>query len=408
MAAHVIERTEQGRQAAALLRTGGFSTAGLMKQRVFERLQAGAPAQAAGATSLQTVALEAAARRSFEVKRAYFFGDRRSDFDLGHMADGSFRADKDLLGGKGGGLHEMSAEGIPVPPGFTIPTTETQRYLREGTGQLPEGLMDVVRAQVKLVEGSTGKKFGDDQNPLLVSVRSGARESMPGMMDTILNLGLNDRTVEGLARATGDERFAWDSYRRFLQMFSNIVFGLDKDILEHVLAEKKKELGVKLDTELKTEDLKDLVLRYKARLSELQMAVPQDVEQQLSFAIEAVMKSSNNERAVVYKRMFKLPMDMVSAVNVQAMVFGNMGEDSATGVGFTRDPATGENVFYGEFLQNAQGEDVVAGIRTPRKIAELEALIPGAYAQLREITSGLERSRKNIQDFEYTIERGRL
>lgn len=403
-----VERTLAGKQVAGLLRTSGFSTEGLMRQTVLERLQTRAGVSAVGAPTIESASLEAAARRSFQIKRSYFFGEGNSTFDLGQMPDGSFKADKYILGGKGRGLHEMTAAGIPVPPGLTIPTTETQRYLREAAGKLPDGLMNAVRKDIENVETATGKIFGDGRDPLLFSVRSGAAESMPGMMDTVLNLGLNDKTVEGLAKATGNERFAWDSYRRFLQMFSNVVFGLDKNVLEHILAAKKNELDINLDTQFITEDLKNLVARYRAKLGELGMDVPQNVEQQLALAIEAVMKSSNNERAIQYKRMFNLPADMVSAVNVQTMVFGNLGEDCATGVGFTRSPATGEKEFYGEFLQNAQGEDVVAGVRTPRPVAELEIAMPDAFGQLVALTTRLERHYKNVQDFEYTIERGKL
>ncbi|OGB89775.1 pyruvate, phosphate dikinase [candidate division WOR-1 bacterium RIFCSPHIGHO2_01_FULL_53_15] len=335
---------------------------------------------------------------------AYFFGDGRSEF----RPDGGFKPDKDTLGGKGANLHSMTEAGISVPPGFTIPTTETNRYFVQDNGQLPDGLMDVVMQKVEMVEAATGNKFGDEDRPQLFSVRSGAKFSMPGMMDTILNLGLNNKTVLGLAKAANNERFAWDSYRRFIQMFSNVVLGVKKDVLEEILSEKKVSRGVKNDTELTVDDLKELVAEYKAKLKELGAEVPQDERRQLELAIEAVMKSSNNERAIVYKRDFNIPKEIVSAVNVQAMVFGNMGEDSATGVGFTRNPETGANEFYGEFLSNAQGEDVVAGVRTPLKLKRLAEVMPEAYAQLREVTTRLEKFFRNVQDFEFTIERGKL
>ena len=319
-------------------------------------------------------------------------------------------ADRKLLGGKGAGLAEMTKLGIPVPPGFTI-TTEVCRLFYRGGERLPDGLMEEVRRAMKRLEELTGKRFGDPENPLLVSVRSGAAISMPGMMDTVLNLGLNDRVAEGLARATGDERFAYDAYRRFIQLFGKIVLGVEESLFNRALEEIKRERGAEYDTDLDAEALKELVKRYKAIILErLGRPFPEDPYEQLEGAIAAVFRSWNSKRCVDYRRQFKITPDIAdgTAVNVVAMVFGNMGPDSSTGVVFTRDPATGEKGLYGDYLPNAQGEDVVAGIRTPRPIQELEAESPRLYRELVEISERLERYFKYPQDIEFTIERGKL
>ena len=331
-------------------------------------------------------------------KYVYFFG--------GGKAEGS-KDMKNLLGGKGANLHEMTNLGIPVPPGFTISTESCVHYFK--TGRYPEGLKQQVEEAVKRLEELTGKKFGSTENPLLVSVRSGARVSMPGMMDTILNLGLNDDAVKGLAKRTGDERFAYDSYRRFIQMFSEIVMGIPHKVFEELLDKKKKEKGVNLDYELDAGALKELVEEYKTKVRELTgKEFPQNPQEQLWMAIEAVFKSWNNKRAIEYRKLHRIPDDWGTAVNVQTMVFGNMGFDSATGVAFTRDPSTGEKILYGEYLPNAQGEDVVAGIRTPKPISELEKEMPEAYKQLVEIFDRLEKHYRDMMDLEFTIEKGKV
>ncbi len=302
---------------------------------------------------------------------------------------------RNLLGGKGANLAEMSRIGIPVPPGFTISTEACMEYF-EHNNQLPPGLMEEVRKNMARVEKDMGRKFGDPEKPLLVSVRSGARVSMPGMMDTVLNLGLNDQTVLGLAKETNNPRFAYDSYRRFIQMFGNVVFGIDSEHFEEELNKKKKEVGAKYDTDLSADDLKDLVERFKKIFkAHTGKDFPQDPWEQLTDAIMAVFRSWNTKRAQDYRRVNKIPEDWGTAVNVVTMVFGNMGEDSATGVAFTRDPATGEKRFFGEFLKNAQGEDVVAGIRTPQPINKagrtsadqitLEEEMPEVYKELENI-----------------------
>jgi len=331
----------------------------------------------------------------------------------GGRADG--RADmKDLLGGKGANLAEMSRLGLPVPAGFTISTEVCTYYYAHGR-RYPAALKGQVEHALARVERQLGKRFGDPANPLLVSVRSGARASMPGMMDTILNLGLNDRTVEGLIALTGNPRFAWDSYRRFVQMYGDVVLGLkpqtktEEDPFEVALAEKKRARGVTSDTDLGADDLRELVDEFKA-LIKMRRGVdfPEEPEAQLWGAIGAVFGSWQNDRAIAYREMNKIPDDWGTAVNVQAMVFGNMGDDSGTGVAFTRDPSTGENVFYGEFLMNAQGEDVVAGIRTPLPIAELAKKAPKIHAQLLRVRRTLERRYREMMDIEFTIERGTL
>jgi len=315
---------------------------------------------------------------------------------------------KPLLGGKGAGLAEMSKIGIPVPPGFTI-ITEVCDYYNKHNNQFPSELNKQVEDKLKQLEDRMNKKFGDEADPLLVSVRSGAAISMPGMMDTILNLGLNDRAVDGLAKKTGNPRFAWDAYRRFIQMFGDVVMGIEHSKFEHILDNVKKNKGVLSDTELDVDDLKSIVDDYKKLVhSEKGIEFPQNPNDQLWMAIEAVVKSWNNDRAIAYRKINNITGLLGTAINVQAMVFGNMGDNSATGVAFTRNPATGEKKFYGEFLINAQGEDVVAGIRTPLPIDKLKDVMPDVYSQLLEIVDKLEHHFKDMQDIEFTIQDGKL
>jgi pyruvate,orthophosphate dikinase len=348
-------------------------------------------------------------------KFVYFFGEGQ--------ADGSAQM-KDLLGGKGANLAEMTRLGIPVPPGFTI-STEVCTYYYQNKGKYPEGLEEEVREALGRLEKIMGRRFGDPEKPLLVSVRSGAAVSMPGMMDTVLNLGLNDTTVEGLAKETGDLRFAYDCYRRFLSMYGDVVLGLkpesedDIDPFEEIIDQLKKSRGVEFDNQLHAEDLKELVQRYKELIrKKTGRDFPQEPMDQLWGAIGAVFGSWDNPRAIAYRELNGIPDDMGTAVNVQSMVFGNMGDDCATGVAFTRNPATGENVLYGEYLVNAQGEDVVAGIRTPQPInkaqktdpaqVSLEEAMPEAYAELERIRKILDRHYRDMQDIEFTIQRGKL
>ena len=316
---------------------------------------------------------------------------------------------RNLLGGKGANLAEMTNLGLPVPPGLTITTETCMDYINHGN-RMPEGLMDEVKSALKDVENQTGKKFGDKENPLLVSVRSGARLSMPGMMETILNLGLNDETVEAMIKLTNNPRFCYDSYRRFLTMFGSVAWDMDRQKYFESEVEKVKEReGVKEDTKISAEGWKSLIPIYKNIIKEVTgKEFPQDPYVQLQEAIEAVFRSWNIPRAVAYRNMNKIAHDFGTAVNVQTMVFGNMGEDCATGVSFTRNPATGENKFYGEYLTNAQGEDVVAGIRTPKPIAELETEMPALYKQYVDIAKKLELGYKDVQDMEFTIEKGKL
>ncbi len=359
------------------------------------------------------------------VKYVYSFG--------GGRADGKAEM-KNLLGGKGANLAEMAGMGLPVPPGFTI-TTDVCTYYYDNRRAYPPVLKQQVAEQLARVESIVGRKFGDPTNPLLVSVRSGARASMPGMMDTVLNLGLNDETVQGLIADSTNERFAWDSYRRFVQMYGDVVLGMkpeDKkqaDPFEEILEQKKHARGAKLDTDLTAADLKELVAEFKALIkAKLGVDFPTDPHQQLWGAIGAVFGSWQNDRAIVYRKLYGIPDAWGTAVNVQAMVFGNLGDDCATGVGFSRDPATGERAFYGDFLVNAQGEDVVAGIRTPQplstkaavedarqqgiaesdRLPSLEEVMPDLYKQLTQIAGRLEKHYRDMQDIEFTIERGRL
>ena len=315
---------------------------------------------------------------------------------------------RNLLGGKGANLAEMTNLGLPVPPGLTITTETCMDYINHGN-KMPEGLMDEVKTALKDVENQTGKKFGDAENPLLVSVRSGARLSMPGMMETILNLGMNDKTVEGMIKLTNNPRFCYDSYRRFLTMFGSVAWDIERQKFEDYLDKIKEEKGYKSDTDLNADDWKSLIEPYKALIkAETGKEFPQDPYIQLQEAIEAVFRSWNIPRAVAYRNHYKIDHNYGTAVNVQTMVFGNMGDDCATGVSFTRNPSTGENKFYGEYLTNAQGEDVVAGIRTPKPIAELEHEMPELYKQYVDIAKKLEKGYKDVQDMEFTIERGKL
>ena len=315
---------------------------------------------------------------------------------------------KNLLGGKGANLAEMTKLGFPVPQGFTVTTEACIRYYEDGR-KISDDIIAEIKKELAVSEQIAGKKFGDASNPFLVSVRSGARASMPGMMDTILNLGLTDEVVEGMAKLTGNPRFAYDSYRRFIQMFSDVVMDVPKPKFEHIIDELKEKKGVKLDTELTADDLKELIVLYKEMfLKEKGFAFPQDPETQLIESVEAVFRSWDNPRANVYRRMNDIPHSWGTAVNVQAMVFGNTGDKSGTGVAFTRDPSTGENKLYGEYLMNAQGEDVVAGIRTPNPISKLEQDMPEAYAQFVDIANKLETHYKDMQDMEFTIENGKL
>ncbi|HEY2924589.1 MAG TPA: PEP/pyruvate-binding domain-containing protein, partial [Candidatus Eisenbacteria bacterium] len=330
-----------------------------------------------------TAVAEPSGARAAEKRRwVYFFGD-------GH-AEGNARM-RDLLGGKGAGIAEMVNAGIPVPPGYTI-TTEACRQFFEAGGRLLDSIVEAEESALRRLEKFLGRRLGDPANPLLVSVRSGAPVSMPGMMDTVLNLGLNDQTVEGIARKSRNARFAYDSYRRFIQMFSDVVLGVPREVLEGELTLAKERARVRDDTGLDERQLRGVVRRMKQLVrSEIGSEFPQNAREQLARARDAVFRSWHTERAVHYRRLNGIPEHLGTAVTVQAMVFGNLGPGSATGVGFTRDPATGEPRFYGEYLMNAQGEDVVAGIRTPRPIEEMERELPEAFASLREITSRLER-----------------
>ncbi len=315
---------------------------------------------------------------------------------------------RNLLGGKGANLAEMTGLGLPVPFGFTITTEACTRYYQDNK-RIGDDILEQMFSAVEELEKVAGKKFGDVANPFLVSVRSGARASMPGMMDTILNLGLNDETVEGLAKLTGNERFAYDSYRRFIQMFADVVMEVEKSKFDEILDDVKRVSNCKLDTELTAENLKEVVDRFKQLyLSEKGHKFPQDPKEQMLQSAKAVFRSWDNPRAIVYRRMNDIPSDWGTAVNVQAMVFGNMGNDSGTGVAFTRNPSTGENKLYGEYLMNAQGEDVVAGIRTPSPIEELKKTLPAVYKEFVKIAETLEKHYRDMQDMEFTIERGKL
>jgi pyruvate,orthophosphate dikinase len=332
------------------------------------------------------------------IQYVYFFGDGRSE-GTAEM--------KHELGGKGAGVAEMTRAGLPVPPGFTIQTEACREYMRAGRNS-PE-VERATMAALHRLEQLQAQKLGAGNNPLLVSVRSGAAVSMPGMMDTILNVGLNDQSVEVLAKRTGNPRFAFDSYRRLIQMFGEIVMEVPKHAFEDIFDGKKKKHKLLYDTELDAEALRWIAKAYQGAVKKLtNRSFPQAPQEQLMMARDAVFRSWNNDRARHYRRINHIPDDMGTAVTVQAMVFGNLGETSGTGVGFTRNPATGEHEFYGEFLMNAQGEDVVSGIRTPIPISELNRVLPDVYRQLREITTRLERHYRDMQDFEFTIQEGQL
>src|SRR5271167_3474580 len=329
----------------------------------------------------------------------YSFGNGKADGD-GKM--------KDVLGGKGSGLAEMSRAGLPVPPGFTVATDVCVIFFENGN-KVPDEIEKEMDTCLAKLEKVMGQKLGDAANPLLLSVRSGAKFSMPGMMNTILNLGLNDTTTAGLAAKSGNERFAYDCYRRFMQMFGEVALDVPMEKFDHIFDSRKARVKAKLDTDLNAEDLKAIIEEYKKLVrKETGKPFPEDPHEQLSLSRDAVFRSWWTPKAIYYRKMEQIPDDIGTAANVQAMVFGNMGETSGTGVGFTRDPGSGEKVFYGEFLMNAQGEDVVAGIRTPHPIADLEQILPEAYAQLREITTSLENHYKDMQDFEFTIQEGKL
>lgn len=332
-------------------------------------------------------------------KYYYYFGDGKAD-GSGDM--------KDLLGGKGAGLAEMTNAGIPVPPGFTI-TTDVCHLYYENDLEVPKVIDADFEKNVARLEKSTGRKFGDPDDPLLVSVRSGSKFSMPGMMDTVLNLGLNEETVEGLAVKSNNRRFALDNYRRFISMFGNVVLSIDKEDFEKIITQKKAERRVKQDSSLQVNDLTDIVKKYKRLIKRKSgEPFPDDPFVQLRMSRDAVFRSWNNPRAISYRRMENIPSDLGTAVNIQAMVYGNMGNTSATGVGFTRNPATGEKEFYGEYLVNAQGEDVVAGIRTPQPISQLAKEMPPVFKKLKDITSKLEKHYRDVQDFEFTVEDNKL
>ncbi|HTL06026.1 MAG TPA: PEP/pyruvate-binding domain-containing protein, partial [Gemmatimonadales bacterium] len=328
----------------------------------------------------------------------YFFGQGR--------ADGT-SAMKDILGGKGAGLAEMTNLGIPVPPGFTLSAALCGTWLE--THSFPPRLRPQVESALSRLEAATGRVFGGSEEPLLVSVRSGAALSMPGMMETILNLGLNDASVEGLRRMSGNAGFAYDSYRRFVQMYGGVVFDVPKKLFEDVLERRRKEAGVQRDIDLPVEALQELVVEYKELIRQTSgKPFPEDPQAQLWGAVEAVFESWNTRRAQDYRKLHEIPDSMGTAVNIVAMVFGNMGEDSGTGVAFTRDPSTGERALYGEYLLNAQGEDVVSGTRTPEPISRLRERIADAYGELERVARTMERHFRDVQDLEFTIERGRL
>ncbi len=330
-----------------------------------------------------------------EKKYVYFFGEGKKEM-------------KKLLGGKGANLSEMTNIGLPVPPGFTI-TTEVCNLFYELGKRYPEGLQEQIDASLEKLEDKMGLKLGDESDPLLVSVRSGSAFSMPGMMDTVLNLGLNDQTVQGLIDKTGNARFGWDSYRRFIQMFGDVVMGVEHDQFEEAMQAAKDDKGVKFDTDLDAEDLKKLVEDYKKIIrDDAGKDFPQDPREQLQMSVDAVFGSWNNKRAITYRNLHDIPHDLGTAVNVQAMVFGNMGKNSGTGVAFTRNPSTGENKEYGEYLIDAQGEDVVAGIRTPKDITKLKQEMPKIYDELMEVFEKLEQHYKDVQDLEFTIQEGKL
>src|SRR5512141_3425523 len=347
--------------------------------------------------TMEVEAANMATAKEGATKYVFFFGEGKADGN-GKM--------KDVLGGKGAGLAEMTNAGLPVPPGFTIQTEACREYMRGGLSSDVDKQMDEALAKLEALQG---QKLGTGENPLLVSVRSGAKFSMPGMMDTILNLGLNDQSVQALARRSNNPRFAADSYRRLIQMFGNVVLDIEKSAFDEVFDAKKKEKKTKLDTDLDAKALQEVIAEYKKVVKKhAKRDFPQDPREQLVLARDAVFRSWQNDRAKHYRRMNNIDDMLGTAVNVQAMVFGNLGETSGTGVGFTRNPATGLKEFYGEFLINAQGEDVVSGVRTPMHITELERINAGAYNELREITTKLEKHYRDMQDFEFTVQDGKL
>ncbi len=340
--------------------------------------------------------------QAIDTKRVFLFSEGAKSFE------GDRKAMREKLGGKGAGLAEMTESGVNVPPGITVLTSCCREYTDNGQ-KMPAGLMDEITSQLSHVEAKLGRRLGDTKSPLLVSVRSGAKFSMPGMMDTILNLGLNDTTVESLIKMTNNERFALDSYRRFIQMYSNVVLEISKDVFEDILDDKKHKLGIKQDTDLTAEHLKELIVEYKVIVkARTGNDFPQDTAKQLAGAVEAVFKSWNNPRAIYYRNLNKIDHNLGTAVNIQAMVFGNMDNTSGTGVCFTRNPSTGEKVLYGEYLVNAQGEDVVAGTRTPKKISEMAKEMPKVYEEILLTVKSLETYYRDMQDIEFTIEQGKL
>ncbi len=371
--------------------TRTLSASRTLPRRANSTRRSGSPARRSGGD----VAAGAVRRGGAATKRIWLFEEGNASM-------------RDLLGGKGAGLAEMSRVGLPVPPGFSITTAVCNEYNARGK-TFPPGLMNEVRRALATVERKMGKRFGDPKAPLLVSVRSGAKFSMPGMMDTVLNLGLNEETLRGLAEATGNERFAEDAHRRFVQMFGKIVLDVPGERFERIIEAHKRRVGAHLDTDLTAQDLREITQAFKDLIRrETQVEFPTDPWVQLEMAIRAVFDSWMGKRAVDYRNFNKIPHDLGTAVNVQAMVFGNMGSDSATGVAFTRDPATGEKALYGEYLPNAQGEDVVAGIRTPHPISQMKDELPTVYGQFQKVAKMLERHYKDIQDLEFTVERGRL
>src|SRR5579862_504736 len=355
------------------------------------------PNTGTGETKPATANAKPVATKPIGTKYVYSFG--------GGKADGNGKM-KDVLGGKGAGLAEMTNAGLPVPPGFTIQTEACREYMRGNVSKEVDTQMQEALAALETLQG---QKLGKGDNPLLVSVRSGAKFSMPGMMDTILNLGLNDQSVEALAKRTNNPRFAYDSYRRLIQMFGNVVLDIEKHVFDEIFDAKKKQKKTKFDTGLDAKALQEVIAEYKKAVKKhAKRDFPQDAQEQLVMARDAVFRSWQNDRAKHYRRINNIDDMLGTAVNVQAMVFGNLGDTSGTGVGFTRNPANGDKVFYGEFLLNAQGEDVVSGVRTPVPIVELEKIMPQVYNQLRDITTLLEKHYKDMQDFEFTIQDGKL
>src|SRR5688500_18794398 len=367
-----------------------------MAKKAVKKSKAARPTtQKAGSRKAQRLRPRAQGRSKY----VYFFGNGKADGD---------RTMRELLGGKGANLAEMTNAGLPVPPGFTISTAACTIYYKERK-RIPASIDAEMLTNLRKLEKASGTQFGSTTNPLLVSVRSGSKFSMPGMMDTILNLGLNDQTVEALKRRTSNGRFAYDSYRRFIQMFGAVVLEIPKDEFEHELSAVKEAEGVTQDPDLTEEALKEVVVRFKRVVKNKSgKSFPEDPIAQLRLSRDAVFRSWMNPRAQEYRRIYSIPDHIGTAVNVQQMVFGNTGDRSGTGVGFTRNPATGKKEFYGEFLINAQGEDVVAGIRTPQPIRELEKVMPKAYKQLRDITTRLEKHYKDVQDLQFTIQDERL